>query len=55
MTNNLLKSDINMPLLGRCEATLAQLPDEKREHFLYVPDGHPNSPTYGHLKLLHLN
>ena len=19
------------------------------------PDGHPNSPTYGHLKLLHLN
>lgn len=36
MTNNLSKSDINMPLLGRCEATLAQLPDEKREHFLYV-------------------
>lgn len=36
MTNNLSKSDIHMPLLGRCEATLAQLPDEKREHFLYV-------------------
>lgn len=36
MTNNLSKSDITMPLLGRCEATLAQLPDEKREHFLYV-------------------
>ena len=21
----------------------------------FTPDGHPNSPTYGHLKLLHLN
>ena len=24
-------------------------------HLLHCPDGHPNSPAYGHLKLPHLN
>lgn len=23
--------------------------------FFAIPDGHPNSPAYGHLKLPHLN
>jgi hypothetical protein len=36
MSNKHLISDSYKPLLGDCEATLAQLPDEKREHFLYV-------------------
>jgi hypothetical protein len=35
-------------------------PDKLRELDLFGndephPDGHPNSPTYGHLKLPHLN
>ena len=29
--------------------------DRKLSHFLVCPDGHPNSPAYGHLKLPHLN
>lgn len=36
MIESELQSKINMPLLGHCEAALAQMPDEKREHFLYV-------------------
>ena len=36
MSNKPLKSDIHMTLLGHFEATLAQLSDAKREHFLYV-------------------
>ena len=28
---------------------------EDLDLFGATPDGHPNSPTYGHLKLLHLN
>ena len=27
----------------------------KRSLRIGVPDGHPNSPVYGHLKLPHLN
>ncbi len=26
-----------------------------RDKQIQYPDGHPNSPTYGHLKLPHLN
>lgn len=28
---------------------------EQGRGFAVVPDGHPNSPAYGHLKLPHLN
>ena len=36
MIENELKSNINMPLLGHCETALAQMNDEKQQHFLYV-------------------
>ncbi len=29
--------------------------DDKERRKALCPDGHPNSPTYGHLKLPHLN
>jgi DNA-binding response OmpR family regulator len=33
----------------------AMLPAATAEALVKPPDGHPNSPTHGHLKLLHLN
>lgn len=36
-------------------ASLVRFDDEERSLIDEPPDGHPNSPAYGHLKLPHLN
>ena len=51
-------------LVKRCQAILDAMfsreprsasPKTQVEYERQAPDGHPNSPAYGHLKLPHLN
>jgi hypothetical protein len=52
-------SGIEFPSVVRdsAEGVLPRHPHRQIAELLaaVIPDGHPNSPTHGHLKLLHLN
>ena len=50
-----LKAHLKQPLLVIWDGLKAHRSRLVREYFDSFPDGHPNSPVCGHLKLPHLN
>ena len=44
-----------MPNTALSEAIKEAYASAPSEQIILHPDGHPNSPVYGHLKLPHLN
>lgn len=55
LDSQLILANDQLPYDVQCRRQRAELRPARPDAHFPTPDGHPNSPGYGHFKLLHLN